>query len=89
LKANLIDKNFKTTGVLPNMAKQTKLVPAARQFLKQAGGKTQLLNEFSKRLPIEFEKGKITPNVEPFVDGGAFFFFYLNQRFYFEPGNSR
>ena len=65
------------------MAKQTKLVPAARPFLKWAGGKTQLLNEFSKRLPIEFEKGKITTYVEPFIGGGAFFF-YLNQRFSFE-----
>jgi DNA adenine methylase len=65
------------------MAKQTKLVPAARPFLKWAGGKTQLLNEFSKRLPIEFEKGEITTYVEPFIGGGAFFF-YLNQRFSFE-----
>ncbi|MFY9981479.1 MAG: DNA adenine methylase [Methanoregula sp.] len=65
------------------MAKQTKLVPAARPFLKWAGGKTQLLNEFSKRLPGEFRKEKITKYVEPFIGGGAVFF-YLNQRFSFE-----
>ena len=65
------------------MAKQTKLVPAARPFLKWAGGKTQLLNEFSKRLPGDFKKGKITKYVEPFIGGGAVFF-YLNQRFSFE-----
>ena len=65
------------------MAKQTKLVPAARPFLKWAGGKTQLLNEFSKRLPSELKKGKITHYVEPFIGGGAFYF-YLNQRFSFE-----
>ena len=40
------------------MAKQTKLVPAARPFLKWAVGKTQLLNEFSKRLPAEQMKIK-------------------------------
>jgi DNA adenine methylase len=65
------------------MAKQTKLVPDARPFLKWAGGKTQLLNEFSRRLPVELKKGKITKYVEPFVGGGAVFF-YLNQRFSFE-----
>ena len=65
------------------MAKQTKLVPAARPFMKWAGGKTQLLNEFSKRLPGDLKKGKITRYVEPFIGGGAFFF-YLNQRFSFE-----
>ncbi len=64
------------------MAKQTKLVPAARPFLKRAGGKTQLLNEFSKRLPGDLKNGKITRYVEPFIGGGAFFF-YLNQRFSF------
>jgi DNA adenine methylase len=65
------------------MAKQTKLVPDARPFLKWAGGKTQLLGVFSKRLPEELKKGKITKYVEPFVGGGAVFF-YLNQRFSFE-----
>jgi len=65
------------------MAKHTKPVPLARPFLKWAGGKTQLLNAFGKRLPGELKKGKITRYVEPFIGGGAFFF-YLNQRFSFE-----
>jgi DNA adenine methylase len=65
------------------MAKQAKLVPEARPFLKWAGGKTQLLNEFSKRLPEDLMNGKITKYVEPFIGGGAVFF-YLNQRFSFE-----
>jgi DNA adenine methylase len=65
------------------MAEQTRLVPAARPFLKWAGGKTQLLNEFSKRLPGELKEGSITKYVEPFIGGGAVFF-YLNQRFSFE-----
>ena len=65
------------------MVKQTKLVPNAQPFLKWAGGKTQLLNEFNKRLPLDLEKGKLTKYVEPFIGGGAFFF-YLNQKFSFE-----
>jgi DNA adenine methylase len=65
------------------MVKQTKLVPAARPFLKWAGGKTQLLSEFNKRLPEELTKGKITRYIEPFIGGGAVFF-NLNQRFSFE-----
>ncbi len=56
------------------MAKQTKLVPAARPFLKWAGGKTQLLNEFSKRLPNDLKTGKITKYIEPFIGGGAVLF---------------
>jgi DNA adenine methylase len=65
------------------MVKQAKLVPSARPFLKWAGGKTQLLNEFSKRLPKELRRGKIIKYVEPFVGGGAVFF-HLNQRYSFE-----
>ena len=56
------------------MVKQTKLVPAARPFLKWAGGKTQLLEEFSKRLPAELKGKKITKYVEPFIGGGAYFY---------------
>jgi DNA adenine methylase len=65
------------------MATQRKLIPEARPFLKWAGGKTQLLDEFSRRLPIELEENKINKYIEPFVGGGAVFF-YLNQRFSFE-----
>ena len=64
------------------MAPQQKSVPEARPFLKWAGGKTQLLPEFSRRFPIDLRSEKITDYVEPFVGGGAVFFF-LNQRFSF------
>jgi DNA adenine methylase len=54
-----------------------------RPFLKWAGGKTQLLDAFSRHLPAGLENGNITRYVEPFIGGGAFFF-HLNQRFSFE-----
>jgi len=63
------------------MARSKNLVSGARPFLKWAGGKAQLLGEFGKRLPAEELKNKaITRYVEPFIGGGAVFF-YLNQRF--------
>jgi len=65
------------------MAKQTRLVPAARPFLKWAGGKTQLLDEVAKRLPVELKGKKITKYVEPFIGGGAVYF-YLNRNFSFD-----
>jgi DNA adenine methylase len=65
------------------MEKQKKIVPCARPFLKWAGGKTQLLNEFHKRLPEEIPTGKITKYAEPFIGGGAFFL-SLNQKYSFE-----
>ena len=68
--------------ILP-MTKPLKSVPHAKPFLKWAGGKTQLLRQFSKRLPPEMKNGKITRYVEPFVGGGAVFF-YLGQRFSFD-----
>ncbi len=54
-----------------------------RPFLKWAGGKTQLLNEFCKRLPPGLKTGHITTYVEPFIGGGAFFFF-LAERYSFK-----
>jgi DNA adenine methylase len=66
------------------MAERTKPVPPAKPFLKWAGGKTQLLDEFYQRLPEGLgEKGKITRYVEPFIGGGAVFF-YLTRKFSFE-----
>ncbi len=53
----------------------------ARPFLKWAGGKTQLLDELVKRLPAEITASGVIENyVEPFVGGGAVFF-YLKSRF--------
>ena len=79
----MVKRTFIPAGVLLTVAKQPKPVCGARPFLKWAGGKTQLLNEFGKRLPEELKKGKITTYVEPFIGGGAVYF-YLNQRFSFE-----
>jgi len=64
------------------MVRQVKLVPDAKPFLKWAGGKTQLLSEFNKRFPSELKHGRIAKYVEPFVGGGAVFF-YINQKFSF------
>jgi DNA adenine methylase len=65
------------------MKKDQKLVTDIRPFLKWAGGKTQLLNEFHKRLPEEIQTGKITRYAEPFIGGGAFFL-SMNQKYSFE-----
>ena len=66
------------------MAKSHKIVTGARPFLKWAGGKSQLLGEFGKCLPVDDLTDKtITRYVEPFIGGGALFF-YLNKRFSFE-----
>jgi DNA adenine methylase len=65
------------------MKKDQKIVPDMRPFLKWAGGKTQLLNEFHQRLPEEVKTGKITRYAEPFIGGGAFFL-SLNRNYSFE-----
>jgi DNA adenine methylase len=55
----------------------------ARPFLKWAGGKTQLLAQISRRLPVQMKNGEISTYVEPFVGGGAVFF-YLSRNFSFD-----
>ena len=53
----------------------------ARPFLKWAGGKSQLLGEFDCRLPrSDFGCQEMTRYVEPFVGGGAVFF-YIKPKF--------
>jgi DNA adenine methylase len=50
--------------------------PQAKPFVKWAGGKAQLVQELCKRLPKEILQTKrIDVYVEPFVGGGAFFFY--------------
>ena len=50
----------------------------ARPFLKWAGGKRQLLNEFDIRFPSEMKEGRIKTYIEPFVGGGAVYFYVNN-----------
>jgi len=52
----------------------------AKPFLKWAGGKTQLLAEIDRRLPAGLRNGQIDTYIEPFVGGGAVFF-YIAQRY--------
>ena len=52
----------------------------ARPFLKWVGGKTQLLNELEARLPESIKSNKvINCYIEPFVGGGALFFYLRNK----------
>lgn len=48
--------------------------PIAKPFLKWAGGKGQLLNQFRDFYPLELKNGTITRFYEPFIGGGAVFF---------------
>ena len=49
---------------------------SVKPFLKWAGGKTQLLDEFDRRLPSKIKGTKIIKKyIEPFIGGGAMFFF--------------
>lgn len=52
----------------------------AKPFLKWAGGKRQLLPQIEAHLPDAMRDGRISRYVEPFVGGGAVFF-YLRQRY--------
>ncbi|WP_292520936.1 DNA adenine methylase [Methanoculleus sp.] len=57
--------------------------PIARPFLKWAGGKAQLLDAFTRRAPIELKAGALPVFVEPFMGGGAVYF-YFNSIFRFK-----
>lgn len=52
--------------------KETKV---AKPFLKWAGGKTQLIDQFVKFFPEDFKSGKIKNYYEPFLGSGAVFFY--------------
>ena len=49
----------------------------AKPFLKWAGGKTQLINDIEKSLPLEITNKNFT-YIEPFVGSGAVLFWMLN-----------
>jgi DNA adenine methylase len=47
----------------------------AKPFLKWAGGKSQLIGKLAGLLPLEMQDKKIRKYVEPFIGGGALFFY--------------
>lgn len=49
----------------------------AKPFFKWAGGKSQLLHEFDIRIPSELRTGSLDRYVEPFIGGGAVFFYIM------------
>jgi DNA adenine methylase len=51
----------------------------ARPFLKWAGGKNQLLAQFQNYYPQKLLQGKVKRYIEPFLGGGAVFFFLQSQ----------
>jgi DNA adenine methylase len=63
----------------------------AKPVLKWAGGKGQLLNQIIEYLPKELKTGDITRYIEPFIGGGALFFFiaqnYAVKEFYISDSN--
>jgi len=51
----------------------------SKPFLKWAGGKTQLIQQLEDRLPSRVKTSKKIENyIEPFIGGGAFFFYLRN-----------
>lgn len=58
------------------MSKSEKYSSNPKPFVKWAGGKKQLLGTIDDFLPTEIKESKVIENyVEPFVGGGALFFF--------------
>ncbi|HDN84531.1 MAG TPA: DNA adenine methylase, partial [Candidatus Aerophobetes bacterium] len=59
--------------VLLEAEKKEKVIIKPEPFLKWAGGKSQLLKQFEAFLPSKFNN-----YLEPFVGGGAVFFYLYN-----------
>jgi DNA adenine methylase len=60
-----------TNSIICNSSNSVNLI---KPILKWAGGKGQLLEQIAKHLPQELIEGKIDCYIEPFVGGGAVFF---------------
>ncbi|MCM1042001.1 MAG: DNA adenine methylase [Bacteroides sp.] len=56
-----------------------KVDKTAKPFIKWVGGKTQLLEEVRRSLPVDFQRKRNITYVEPFVGGGAVLFWILQE----------
>ena len=55
------------------------IMTKAKPFIKWVGGKTQLIEQLDAQLPAEFGNWEDVTYIEPFVGGGAMFFYMLQQ----------
>ncbi len=62
-----------------NNAKTISDSPTVKPLLKWAGGKSQLLNIILEHFPMGITDGKINKFAEPFIGGGALFFYILQK----------
>jgi DNA adenine methylase len=60
-----------TNSITSNSSNSVNVI---KPILKWAGGKGQLLEQIAKYLPQELIEGKIDCYIEPFIGGGAVFF---------------
>jgi DNA adenine methylase len=60
-----------TNSIICNSSNSVNVI---KPILKWAGGKGQLLEQIAKHLPQELIEGKIDCYIEPFIGGGAVFF---------------
>ena len=51
----------------------------AKPFIKWVGGKTQLIDQIDKQLPIDFDNWAHVTYIEPFIGGGAMLFYMLQR----------
>lgn len=51
----------------------------AKPFIKWVGGKTQLIDQIDKQLPIDFDNWENVTYIEPFIGGGAMLFYMLQR----------
>jgi len=76
LTANLDDPKIRQEAFLARKRQRNKraktIVGVPHPFLKWAGGKRQLISQFSHYFPTNFKK-----YIEPFIGGGAIFFYLL------------
>ena len=51
----------------------------AKPFIKWVGGKGQLIEQLDAQLPADFSTWENVTYIEPFVGGGAMFFYMLQR----------
>ena len=75
----ILNKSINDYDELNTIEETNELLKEAKPFLKWVGGKTKLLSEIESRLPEDIKEGKIKTYIEPFIGGGAVFFYMLSK----------